>query len=190
LAEMLAKDNLGLEWLHDCKPPSNIHKNSHLNSLFDAYRELRILHQIGYANYKLQDDRKIFSSVPGRQADVLAQISLIAIVILCAIDLGVLIDAFFPGAIWTAFTSQFINLLIIWIALAALAVRAMEQGLQPDREFERYHHYRSALRAVLDRFDRAESPADKIHAMEDMERLAFDELRDFLVTNDRSHFVL
>jgi hypothetical protein len=190
LAEMLAKDNLGMEWLHDCKPPSEVHKSTHLTSLFDAYRELRILHQIGYANYKLQDDRKIFSSVPGRQADVLAQISLIAIVILCAIDLGVLIDAFFPGAIWTAFTSQFINLLIIWIALAALAIRAMEQGLQPDREFERYHHYRSAVRAVLDRFDRAESPADKIRVMEDMERLAFDELRDFLVTNDRSHFVL
>ena len=121
LAEMLTKDNLGQEWLHDCKPPSKIHQSSHLSSLFDAYRELRILHQIGYANYKLQDDRKIFSSAPGRQADVLTQISLVAIVLLCAIDLGVLIDAFFPGAIWTAFTSQFINLMIIWIALAALA---------------------------------------------------------------------
>jgi hypothetical protein len=102
----------------------------------------------------------------------------------------VLLNVFFPSSIWAPFTSEVINVAIIWIALAGLALRAIEQGLQPDREFERYQQYRSALRAVLDRFDRSDSTEDKIRVMQEMERLSFDELRDFLITNERSQFVL
>jgi hypothetical protein len=115
---------------------------------------------------------------------------LITIVILFAIHGGVLLNVFLPGSIWSGSTSELISVIIIWIALAALAMRALEQGLQPDREFERYQHYRSALRAVLDRFDHAESCGDKLRVMQEMERLSFDELRDFLITNNRSQFVL
>jgi len=187
--EMVTKDDLNMEWLHNCgREVPKIRESRLLDPLFKAYRELRILHQISYANYKLQDDRKIFSPMPGRQAQVFAQVSFIAIVILFAIHGGVLFDVFFPGSIWAG--STLISVIIVWIALAALAMRALEQGLQPEREFERYQHYRSALRAVLDRFDRADSCGDKLRVMQDMERLSFDELRDFLVTNNRSQFVM
>jgi hypothetical protein len=189
--EMVTKDNVGMEWLHDGgQEVTKIRESRLLGPLFKAYRELRILHQISYTNYKLQDDHKILSAMPGRQAQIFAQFSLIAIVILFAIHGGVLLNAFFPGSVWAGSTSELISVIIIWIALAALAMRALEQGLQPDREFERYQHYRSALRAVLERFDRADFCADKVRIMQEMERLSFDELRDFLVTNNRSHFVL
>jgi hypothetical protein len=174
----------------DRREPTKIHESKGLDPLFGAYRELRILHQISYTNYKLQDDQKIFSELPWRQAQVLSHISLIAIVVLCVIDLGVLLGAFFPGSIWTTFVSESINLIIIWIALAALSVRAIEQGLQPEREVERYQQYRSAVRAILERFDRAQSQAEKIQIMEAMEQVAFDELRNFLITNERARFVL
>lgn len=86
--------------------------------------------------------------------------------------------------------SDSISVITIWIALAALAVRALEQGLRPEREVERYQQYRSAVRAILDRFDDSESQAEKIQIMEEMERLCFDELRNFLITNERARFVL
>jgi hypothetical protein len=78
----------------------------------------------------------------------------------------------------------------IWIALFALAARAVEQGLQPEREIERYQQYGSALRAVRDRFDRSETAAEKLQIMVEMEQLSFDEMRNFLITNDRSSFVM
>src|SRR5262249_13968317 len=86
--------------------------------------------------------------------------------------------------------SDSISVITIWIALAALAVPALEQGLRPEREVERYQQYRSAVRAILDRFDDSESQAEKIQIMEEMERLCFDELRNFLITNERARFVL
>jgi hypothetical protein len=189
--EMIREENAAEPWLHETRrQPAKIREGKELDALFGAYRELRILHQIGYANFKLQDDYRIFSAMPWRQAQVLSHISLISIVVLGVIDVGVLWEAFFPGSIWTAFAAGSINVITIWIALAALSVRAIEQGLQPEREVERYQQYRSSLRAVLDRFDRAQSGAEKIQVMEDMERLSFDELRNFLITNERARFVM
>jgi hypothetical protein len=128
--------------------------------------------------------------MPWRQAQILSQISLIAIALLCVIHVGVLWDAFLTGSVWVVFASNSIYVVTIWIALAALAVRAVEQGLQPEREVERYQQYRSALRAILDRFDRAATQGEKIQIMEEMERLSFDELRNFLITNERAKFVI
>jgi Domain of unknown function (DUF4365) len=68
--------------------------------------------------------------------------------------------------------------------------RAIEQGLQPEREIERYQQYRSAVRAILERYDEAPSQAAKIEIMREMERLSFDEMRNFLITNERSRFVM
>lgn len=189
--EMTREDNDGGRWLHEGrKELPKLRESKELEPLFDAYRELRILHQIGYANYKLQNDYKILSDMPWRQAQILSQISLIAIALLCVIHVGVLWDAFFTGSVWAVFASNSIYVVTIWIALAALAVRAVEQGLQPEREVERYQQYRSALRAILDRFDLAETQGEKIQIMEEMERLSFDELRNFLITNERAKFVI
>src|ERR1700745_1765853 len=57
----------------------------HLDPLFRAYRELRIMHQIEYANYKLRDDYKILSDASRRQATVLSTVGLICVVLICAL---------------------------------------------------------------------------------------------------------
>jgi hypothetical protein len=71
-----------------------------------------------------------------------------------------------------------------------LVVRAFEQGLQPEREIERYQQYRSAVQSVLERFEKAETVVEKLNSMRQMERVAFDEMRNFLLTSDRSSFVV
>ena len=49
-----------------------------------------------------------------------------------------------------------------------IGVRALEEGLQPEREIERYRHYAAAVRAIRDRFDAAKSPAQKFEIMREM----------------------
>jgi hypothetical protein len=79
---------------------------------------------------------------------------------------------------------------VIWIAIVALAFRALQEGLQPEREIERYRHYRAGIRAIRDRFDQASSPAEKFEVMQEMERLTFDEFVNFLRSNDEARFII
>jgi len=195
-----------------------------IEPLFAAYRSLRFEHQIGYANFKLRDDHRIFSSAPRRQAAVLERFGFICIVLLLAIHLavgaGILIDKFGGGpargskaAAGGAPTAKpadsatsgatpadsrlpvdalirVLNASILWIAIAALAGRALEQGLHPERETEHYQQYKLACKALLKRFDESPSQADKVRVMADMERLAFKEMREFMVVNTRARFVM
>ena len=126
-----------------------------LDPLFTAYRDLRILHQLDFADYKLQDDHRIVSLMPHRQLIVLSQAAFAWIILLLVMHVGVLAGALFPTSIFALFHSSNAIVVIIWLALAALATRAIEQGLQPEREIERYQQYRSAVRAVLERYDEA-----------------------------------
>jgi hypothetical protein len=178
-------------WHHDgTNEPIKMRENDDLIPLFNAYRELRILHQYGYVNYKLKEDHKIFSPMARRQKEMLSMLTWTSIIGLLAMHVGVLFGAVVPHSIWAGFHSPIAIVFIIWLALAALAIRTIEQGLQPEREIERYQQFRSALRAILERYDGARSQATKIEVMREMERLSFDEMRDFLITNERSRFVM
>src|SRR5262249_38676772 len=158
--------------------------------IFDAYRELRIMHQLDYANYKLQDDYRIISTMPRRQLAVISGTVFALILLIVVMHVGILVSALFPNSMFAAFHLPEATVVIIWLALAALATRAVEQGLQPEREIERYQQYRSGVRVILERYDNAVSQNEKIGVMREMERLAFEEMRNFLITNERSRFVM
>jgi hypothetical protein len=170
--------------------PAEMQENKNLNPLFDAYRELRIVHQLDYTNYKLQNDYRIISAMPRRQLAVISGVVFALIVLLVVMHVGILAGTLFPRSMLASFHSPDAIVVIILLALAALAIRAIEQGLQPEREIERYQQYRSGVRAILERYDSAVSQNAKIEIMREMERLAFEEMRNFLVTNERSRFVM
>ena len=100
------------------------------------------------------------------------------IVLLVVVHVGILAGALFPGS-FAAVHSTDAAVVIIWLALAALAIRAIEQGLQPEREIERYQQYRSGVRAILERYDNAVSQKAKIEIMREMEQLAFERDAEF-----------
>jgi hypothetical protein len=193
LAAMLREENSIDPWLHDCArrgEPTRMQESKDLSPIFDAYRELRIIHQLDYANYKLQDDYRIISAMPRRQLAVISAIVLALIVLLVMMHVGILVGTLLPSSMFAAFHSSDAAVVIIWLALTALAIRAIEQGVQPEREIERYQQYRSGVRAMLDRYDNAMFQNAKIEIMREMERLAFEEMRNFLITNERSRFVM
>jgi hypothetical protein len=187
-SKMISENGAEMALHEDRKRAPAIPETPELDPLFKAYRELRIEHQIGYVNYNLTPDGRIFSSIPRSQAEVLANFGFLCIVGLCAVHILVLLVVLVPSDLGKY--GWLFPIAAIWIALAALAGRAIEQGLQPEREVERYQQYGSGLRAVRDRFDRAQTPAEKLQIMIEMEQLAFDEIRNFLITNDRSRFVM
>jgi hypothetical protein len=170
--------------------PAPLDGNADLESLFRAYRELRIMHQMDYADYKLQDDYRILSSAPRRQLAILSQFGFSFLILLFIMHMGVLAGTVLPVSAFGVFHSANAMVLIIWLALAALATRAIEEGLQPEREIERYQQYRSATRAILDRYDEGSNAGSRLDAMRDMERLVFDEMRNFLVSGERARFVM
>lgn len=166
---------------------------------FQAYLDLRINHQLGYTNYKLENDHKIFSGSPVRQAEVLENVSKAGIAWLFLIHAVVLVIAgsalaALPFAIngidARMLVSYIFSAAIIAIAIVALLIRAFQQGLQPEREAERYQQYRSALLRVREQFEAAETPIEKLDSMRQVERVSFDEMRNFLISNERVSFVV
>jgi hypothetical protein len=196
-------------WLHKSEKFAIAEGSRELDDFFRAYRHLRIQHQLGYSSYKLQKDHKIFSGMPLRQAEVLENISKVGIAWLFMIHIFVLVIVLFSFGIvfghklgWfggslgltvddgVEAVSIIFGLAIIVIAIVALSARAFQEGLQPEREIERYQQYRSSVQSILEQFDAADSPSQKIMVMRQMERVAFDEMRNFLLTYDRASFAL
>jgi len=191
-------------WLHKSErtfSPANHQRD--LEPLFTAYRHLRIKHQLGYANFKLQSDHKIFSAMPVRQAEILENISKAGIPWLLLIHVSVLVIVLSTFGVLVlgvplvsavsdaaSLISIVFSVAIIVIAVVALSARAFQQGLQPEREIERYQQYRSAVQSILEQFDEVDTPSQKIRVMRQMERIAFDEMRNFVRTHDRSSFAI
>jgi hypothetical protein len=179
-------------WLH---PPPRLlapeEETADLKELFAAYRDLRIMHQLHYANYKLRSDENLFSWSLRLQEVIFSYTSLICILVIFAIHLWVAGSLSLEGhAEHSKLLGFDVHVWVIWIAIVVLGVRALQEGLQPEREIERYRHYRAGVRAVRDRFDEARSPTEKLEVMLEMERLSFDEFRNFLRSNNEARFVM
>ncbi|CAN5164696.1 hypothetical protein BH10PSE7_BH10PSE7_10230 [soil metagenome] len=177
-------------WLHPppAKPDLRGLSGNAAEQLFSAYRELRLTHQLQYATYKLSTANELLPSLPRGQARLFSNVSILAIVALLLLDLGVITGTLMGS--WNLVPSPVLHFITLAVAIVALAVRALEEGLKPEREVERYLHYRSAVRAIRDRYDDAAEPGQKIEIMQEMERLVFDEMCEFLRTHWRSRFVM
>lgn len=189
-AEVIESDKTECWVAKPAEVEHQVGERAELKPLFSAYRELRIRHQLNYVTYKLRSDHRVLSDAARRQVRVLETVGLSGIVLLfithVVIAVGVALNASFAAFL----VSNLLNVGIIWIATLALAARAFEQGLQPEREIERYQQYRSSVQAILQRFDASRTEAQQLRAMRQMEQLAFDEMRNFLLTHERSHFVM
>lgn len=174
-------------WLHP-KPshdPANAEQAP--ASLFAAYRDLRIVHQLQYATYKLGEGDTFLPSLPHRQAKVFSLLSMLAVLVIVGLHIVIGLGV---GLGSNEFLITILGSIAICVAIFALAIRTLEEGLQPEREVERYRKYQSAVRAIRDRFDHAITNRERLMAMADMERLVFDEMCDFMETHAKARFVM
>lgn len=159
-----------------------------LKQIFDAYCALRIRHQLRYSGYKLSEATGILPTSIRAQIKLFSNTALFAIVALLLIHLGIAVTVLLGGKVFSP--PQWIHVIVIWIAIIALAARALEEGLQPTRELERYRRYGFAVKKILDSFEAAKSPLERLELMREMEQLVFDEMVDFLKTHNEARYVM
>jgi hypothetical protein len=167
-----------------------------LPNFFQACREIRIQYQLDFANYKLTSEPKLFSDMPQRQAELLADVSRFSIQFVIVVHFCVVLIILtsllfsFQSSATMAITGIF-AFAIIALAVVSLCAHAFAQGLQPEREVERYQQYGSTISSILTDFDATKNPVEKLKIMGQMERAAFMEMRNFLITHhERSSFTM
>jgi hypothetical protein len=186
LTDILEDDSEKGCWLHDVAKSLPSGESAEANEMFAAYRKFRILDQIEFANFKLSESREFGFWSLRTQARVFSYIALLCILGVFGIHIWIAGGAVIPSGQ----VGHWLHTAIMWLAIGALAVRALEEGLQPEREIERYRHYAAAVKAVRDRINEASSTQQKLEIMKEMERVSFDEMKIFLRSNNESRFVL
>lgn len=158
--------------------------DSHSERLLAAYRELRILRQRQYAEHKLSLQRGTIWAFPRRQ--------ILALNVAAFACVGVLFVLHIASAgilTWEEGDriSPWLHLAAIWTALVALALRALEEGLKPRAEVERYRHYQLMARRADERYGQTDA-AGKIALARSFENEATDEMALFLRANGEARF--
>jgi len=198
LASILDANNPSEPWVHDRheqqypKLPQDFEGSEGCAELFAAYRKLRFLEQLGYANYMLRETGYSLLSFPlCKQQKLISFIWLMAFTGLVGLHALILSEHLFKylPPLDTPQAQLIVHVSIIWLALVAIALRTLEEGLTIPHEIERYQEYRANVRNLLSQFDSAKNAKEKILVMFEMEVVVFEEMRSFLRTNHNATFV-
>lgn len=165
--------------------PSKDHAEVY-DELYRAFHETRMRGQIQYTNYVLSADGKFWSS-PAKQIHILGNLSYILVVFAFVANFIALVSA-----LWTPFpiSAAVLSSLAIAFAIVAVGVRAMLEGLRPQRETRRMQFYASAINHANQSFETARTHARKVAAMSMLERASYDEMVEFISSNEQARFVL
>lgn len=74
--------------------------------------------------------------------------------------------------------------MVIFDPRKVLAVKDKSWWLQGLKD------YRLGVQSILNRYEAAQSLSEKISIMQEMERLSYDEMQNFLRTHDKARFVM
>jgi hypothetical protein len=144
-----------------------------------AWRALRLGWQLGYCDAKLADD-----GAPRRQEVLFSRIAWTCIGVIVGLHMLHFLEHSLPVQ------RVLLQTAVVWTALIALGARALESGLAPQREVERYEQYRSNIRVAMRRFDGAANPEAQIEVMRAFEATSQEEMLVFIRTHAHSHFLL
>ena len=76
------------------------------------------------------------------------------------------------------------------LSAAVIAIRVVNDGLLIRTETERYEWYLASVRSIAERFDAAADMATKVSLLRELERLAYQEMRRFLLAFQAARFVM
>lgn len=154
------------------------------NDLFAAWLALRIDWQLGYCEAKLAHRATKHKLSPRQQEHAFSLISWICIAIVMLAHVASAASQLQHAAM------SWLETVVIWTALIALAARALEDGLKPQREVERYEQYRAHIMVSRDRFLAAPDIQTKLEVMGNFEQVSLEEMRTFLRTHAQARFLL
>jgi hypothetical protein len=183
----ILEDEEAKGWMFGDLPTASIVDNEEFRSFERDYRHYRLAAQIDYCDKKIGRRRQFL--IPQTVAEQAFCFSTLAISFILGATVLHIIAALVPhegvghGAKW-------LHVGVLWLAVGVLALRALEEGLRPQRETERYRNYKSALLSVEERLNASVTPSEKIAAMKQLERISFEEMANFLKDHDEARFVM
>jgi hypothetical protein len=150
-------------------------------SFYRLYQWLRLEHQAGYAAWRI----KRFGGL-WWQENFLSRVALGIIGVMFVLHLM----GFMPRNEEAHGSS--VEAAILAFALAALLVKVFEEGLQPQREVERYEDYLAHCEIAKQKFEaaRVQGGPETFQTMLDFERIVYEEMKHFLRTHHRAHFLV
>ena len=168
----------------DEEPLSGNEDEESLDHVLAAWRRLRLDWQLGYCEAKLSRHSSGGQVSPRQVESAVAAVAWTALAVIFVLHVVQVV------AVPMHFSIIWLEVLVIWAALGALAARAMEDGLQPHREVERYEQYRAKILVARERLDRTADRATQLEVIRSFERLSLEEMRVFIRTYSRSRFLL
>jgi len=157
-----------------------------VDEIVNALDQTRLTGQIQYTNYVLSSEAKFWSS-PAKQIHILGNLSYLLVVFAFAANFVALICALWEQA---PDITTILGSLAIAFAILAVGVRAMLEGLRPQRETRRMQFYAAAINHARQSLESARTHAKRIEALATLERASYDEMLEFISSNERARFVL
>jgi hypothetical protein len=152
--------------------------------VFTAWRQLRFDWQLGYCEAKLAH-----RATKGRASSHQVERRFIILTWSCLAAVLALHVLQVSGQA-LGIETPWLEVAVVWVALVALAGRALEDGLQPQREVERYEQYRANIKVAAERLDGAASFVARLEVIRAFERTSLEETRVFMRTHARARFLL
>ena len=157
-----------------------------MGSVLAAYEETRMAGQVQYTNYILSSEGK-FWSLPAKQIAILGNLSFGLIVFAFATNVIALLSTIFTGF---PISHSILGSIAILFALIAVGVRALEEGLRPKQEYSRMENYAVVVEQASKLYMQGKPPSKKLEAAMLLEQASYDEMIDFLSSNENAVFVI
>ena len=155
--------------------------------LIKAYGRVRIGAQKRYARY-LTKDTGAFTTHPATQRSWLHSRG---IALLLAIFLLHLIGLTSVAVLHVStVVTKSIHVLAVVLALSALGLRAIEDGLRPSEHLGRITGYLAEVSSIEEAYWETDVIATKCNLMIALEKAAYKEMVDFLQAGDRSQYIM
>jgi hypothetical protein len=167
------------------EPPSIEPSESSLEEFIDVFIQQRFGIQLRYTRLRLSGG---LGSVRFQSKAI--SFFTTSLTVLALMDSIALAIMHFLGLTFESLAVQASTTILGVFGGAVIALRALEDGINPTAETDRLEWYLAAVSGLQDRFDRAEALDDKVDIMREMERLSYQEMRRFFITADRSQFIL
>jgi len=188
--DSLASDpDFSSDWLHK---PTSFTDDGVFNDVVDVYSRLRFNHQYDYSTYKLSasTDRPfwLFLKWPllRQESAIRTAVSFCFVTaLLCSV--AVIMNRYFA---FRPSLNPSLGSATLAIAIIAISLRTIQEGLGITKDIERYRDYRGKVRRLLLCFEEATDQHKKLRLMEEMELAGVDELRGFLRAHGEATFIL
>jgi hypothetical protein len=153
---------------------------------------LKLLEQQRFGIQQRYTERRLTSGwhSPETRSEWVSKLSdaLTAVLLIATVTVGIgSIDAFVRGA------NPHYRIVIAFIAAisssSVVAMRALKEGLLFGTDAERYKWYSATVRTLHHRFEHADRQ-QKIHLLRELERVAYQEMRRFILSAKQARFVM